>query len=96
MTVFSVTRGSDVALQFVVSDELGDPIDLTGGTLAFLDVSDGLASRISGVITDAVAGQVVVSIEGTIPLLVGDYGFRVQVLGVSSSVGWPLFTLRVS
>ena len=96
MTVFSVTRGSDVSLQFVVSDELGDPIDLTGGSIAFLDVSDALVSRISGAITNAASGQVVVSIEGTIPLVVGDYGFRVQILGVASSVGWPLFTLRVT
>lgn len=95
VTLPSVTRGSDIEFDCTLTDE-GGAVDLTGGSVAFLDVSDSLVGRITGVITNAVAGQVRVRIEGTDPLIVGTYCFRVQVLGVASSIGWPLFIVTVT
>jgi len=95
VTLPPVTRGSDVVFDCTITDE-GGAVDLTGGSIAFLDLSDSLIGRITGVITNAVAGQVRVTIEGTDPLLVGTYCFRVQILGVASSIGWPKFSFSVT
>lgn len=70
------TRGSDIAISVTLTDEAGS-VDLTGGSLSVFDVRAELDGLVSGQITDAANGVIEVKIEGTTPIAVGVYSFRV-------------------
>ena len=93
--MITATRGSDVLLQLTWRAPSGDPIDLTGMTVKFLDQT-GLSGRLSHIIVDALLGRMNVSIEGTDPIRVGIYQFRVQIIDAAGlSIASPAITLRV-
>jgi hypothetical protein len=87
--------GSDVVLTVTLTDDSG-PVDLTGRSAVVFDVPDQLLSRVSAVITNPATGVITVSIEGSNPLPVKTYTFRVQISQPNgSSIGLPLFQLSV-
>lgn len=93
-----VTRGSDVRLIVTISDG-GSPLNLAGRSVVPFEVSEPLINRVSAEITDAVAGQVTILIEGTDPIPLGRHSFRLQVnapiTGGADSLGLPRFILEV-
>lgn len=54
--VIPIYRGSDCVFAGVLSDELGTPIDLTGGTISAFEPSPVMAPHLTLAITNAVAG----------------------------------------
>ena len=94
--LFEINRGSDFRLALTLVDQLGAAIDLTGREIAIIDASRTIRSRIAAEISDAGAGQAEVFIEGTSPLPVGTYTFRVQLLlDGGDSQSWPMIGVRV-
>ena len=93
MSAITVTRGSDSEFTFVFSDTAGDPIPLEVGTAVILDAPASIESRLTPVVTDGPAGVVVVALEGTIPIRVATYRFRVQ---VKKTDGKSIATTRIA
>lgn len=93
-----ITRGSDITVSVTLSDDDG-VINLTGATLSFFDVRTELDGLLTGEITDASNGVVEIKIEGTSPINVGVYRFRVQLNfpdgGDTTSIGLPMFRIEV-
>jgi hypothetical protein len=79
MISLSATRGSDVVSVITMKQPNNTPIDLTGRTIAFFDIPTNLTGRISGSIIDATAGKIQVNVEGTDPITLGNYIFRLQI-----------------
>jgi hypothetical protein len=77
MSVIPATRGNDVVLSFRLASG-GDPTNLTGRTIAFFDVPDALARRLSGALTDAEDGRGVLTVKGGDPIPRGLHRFGVQ------------------
>jgi hypothetical protein len=92
--MLKVTSGSDVRVTLAVADDSG-PIDLTDRQITVFGVSPQLLGRISAAITDPLTGMVDVLVEGTNPIDVGTYGFRIQLTRDGQSIGLPAFSLRV-
>lgn len=94
MTLLKVTSGSDVRVTLAMADGSG-PIDLSDRTVNVFGVAPELAGRITATITDATGGLVEVHVEGSDPISLGTYAFRIQILKGGDSIGLPLFNLRV-
>ena len=94
MTLLKVTSGSDVRVTLTMANDSG-PIDLTDRGINVFGVAPQLAGRVSATITDATAGVLEVQVEGTNPIAVGTYGFRIQITSTGDSIGLPMFNLRV-
>ena len=89
------TSGSDLVLTVTLTDDSG-PVDLTGRSAAVFDVSAQLISRVSASITNPATGVITVSVEGSNPLPVKTYTFRVQINQPNgNSIGLPIFQLSV-
>jgi hypothetical protein len=89
------TSGSDLVLTVTLTDD-GGPVNLTGRSVAVFDTADQLLGRVSAAITNAAAGVITVSVEGSDPLPVKIYTFRVQINQANgNSIGLPLFQLSV-
>jgi hypothetical protein len=97
MSTITITRGSDQEFRFEFTDEDNDPIPLLEGSeVNILDTNKVVEDRFSGEVTDAAGGVVVVSFEGTSPIKVGSYKFRVQVTGVGgNSIATLPMTLKI-
>lgn len=87
------TRGSDLSFNLTLD------IDLSGRSIALLDVSRGIAGRVVAEITDPVDGKAVVRVEGTDPIAVGRHEFRTQFNlpdgGDIDSLALPVFFFEV-
>lgn len=98
MIQLQTTSGSDVTVIVTLTDESG-AVNLSGRTLTVFNVSRKLTGRVSAQITNAASGVITAKVEGTDPLPVGTYSFRLQVnLQAGSdkeSIGLPLFELSV-
>lgn len=89
------TSGSDLVLTVTLTDD-GGPVDLTGRTVLVFEASDQLINRVSASITNAATGVITVSIEGSNPLPVKTYTFRVQINQPNgNSIGLPVFQLSI-
>lgn len=78
------------------SDTAGIPIPLEVGTAVILDAPASIESRLTPVVTDGPGGVVVVTLEGTIPIRVSTYRFRVQVTKTDgNSVATTRIALRI-
>jgi hypothetical protein len=112
MSSLVVNRGSDAEFVLTWKDENGDPVDLTGKTVTVFDEivvgtcskvrgpnSGDIANRITGEVTDGPNGIVTLYLEGTNPIRVGKYAFRVQLNNQSgevvSSLATPLIGLEI-
>jgi hypothetical protein len=111
MSSLVVNRGSDADILLYWKDENGDPLDLTGMTVTVFDetVIGGQCSRgpatveitnkLTGLVTDAENGEVTLHLEGTTPIQVGRYAFRVQMNMQSgqaiNSLATPLIKLEI-
>lgn len=90
MSSLIVNKGSDAEFILAYKDAAGEPIDLTGRTvLVFDEVIVGATSRrgvqvvgikdkITGTVTNGAGGIVTLKLDGTDPIPVGKYSFRVQ------------------
>lgn len=95
-TIFEATRGSDITLVFTWTTPDDTPFDLTNCTLAVLDAGSVISNRFSARITDAAGGVFEVFIEGSSPIAVGFYDFRVQIVQPDGdSIATPLMGLNV-
>ena len=80
--MITATSGSDIRLSGRFVPPEGSSIDLTGYNLtALVDSASALSGRVSVSWTDQSAGEFQVFIEGSSPIRVGLYGFRVQADG---------------
>jgi hypothetical protein len=112
MSCLIVNRGSDAEFLMSWKDKTGNPIDLSGRTVAILDESTisvchkvkgstagDITSRITGTVTDGPNGVVTLHLEGTKPIKVGKYTFRVQINEESgetvNSLATPLIELEI-
>jgi hypothetical protein len=99
MISLSATRGSDVVFVITMKQPNNTPIDLTGRTIAFFDIPKNLTGRISGSIVDATAGKIQVNVEGTDPITLGNYIFRLQIndenVSNVDSLALPKIELRI-
>jgi hypothetical protein len=74
-----ITSGSDGKVEFSFKQkETGAVIPVTSPVV--IEQSGGLADRCSAVLKDGPNGLVTVEIEGTVPIVVGTYFLRVQVV----------------
>jgi hypothetical protein len=90
------TRGSDIRLACTWRDGEGNPINMTDVELVILDAPAALEELISVEITQAEAGKFEVFIEGTDPIGLGVYRFRVQRNEISGdSKATPLFEVKI-
>ena len=88
--------GSDVVLTVTLTDDSG-PVDLTGRTALVFDVPAQLLGRVSALITNPATGVITISVEGSTPLPVKTYSFRVQINQPNgNSIGLPIFQLSVN
>lgn len=94
--MFELNMGSDANLTVNIDDDNGD-IDLTGREVSIFAVdNNSFADRVSAEITDAGNGEITIFIEGTDPIPIGYYRFRLQIIGVDSdSIGLPPFVVRI-
>ena len=92
--MIEATSGSDIRLQFTVGP---DTLVLAGFTLTILlTPSSGLEGRVSAAWVDVAERRLDVFIEGTNPLPVGVYAFRVQFNNPSGdSFATPAITVRI-
>lgn len=112
MSSLIVNRGSDADFVLTWKDENGDPVDLSGKTVTVFDevvvstcskvrgpVSGDITNRITGQVTDGPNGIVTLHLEGTTPIRVGKYAFRVQLNEQSgeaiNSLATPLIGLEI-
>jgi len=94
MTILRVTSGSDVRIVLAITSE-GAPVSLVGRTVEVFGAAPQIEGRVSATITDAAGGAFEVLVEGTAPIPVGTYGFRLQINGPGDSIGLPLMNLKV-
>jgi hypothetical protein len=99
MYPLATTRGSDVRLTLTLTNAAAPyaPVDLTGRSVAIIDVAPLLQGRLTAQVTNAALGQMELFIEGTNPLPRGNYTFTLQILsGGGDSLGIPEITLVVT
>jgi hypothetical protein len=70
------TSGSDLELRFAFTDEAGDAVPVSAPEIILAE--GALRGRITTV-TDGAAGLVTAFIDGSVPMPVGVYGFRLRV-----------------
>lgn len=85
MTTVRATSGSDVSLRFKWKGSDGSPIVLSGYSVEVLTASEELVGRASAFVEDASSGYTICSIEGSDPIGVGRYSFRVQVTSAAGA-----------
>ncbi len=91
------TRGSDIRLAITWRTEDGEPLDLTGAEITIIDASPGISEVIEPSIVNASAGQIEVFIEGSEPIALGRYNFRVQVnYYAGDSIATPIIGVQVA
>lgn len=75
--IVNLTSGSDASLQFAFKQSDNSPIVVTDPVI--IDISQELAGRLTASLLDGPGGLVQVTLEGTDPLRIQRYYFRVQV-----------------
>lgn len=96
MSTLNVTRGSDASFVFTWKDINKTPMDISGMSVTILDASDVVSARLSGEVTDGVNGVLTIFLEGSDPIKIGKYSFRVQINTVAGqSMATPQLTLVV-
>jgi hypothetical protein len=91
------TRGSDIRLAITWRTEDGEPLNLTGADIDIIDASPGISEVIEATITDATAGQIEIFIEGSEPIELGRYNFRIQVnYYAGDSIATPIIGVQVA
>lgn len=96
MSTLIVTRGSDADFVMTWTDQNKDPIDLTAMTVVIFDADNRIKDRLSGSVTNGLAGEVTILLEGTSPIQTGSYKFRVQVNSADRSLATPIINLAVN
>lgn len=95
-TSLEATSGSDIRLRMTWIMENGDPLDLTYATVTPIEATGAIADRIAASVLDGPAGEFEVFIEGSDPLALGSYNFRVQVSqDGGDSVATPAIGLKI-
>lgn len=98
MSSLIINRGSDASFPMVWEDALGVPLDLSGRVVEILDASSPIAANLTGEVTDGLNGVVTLYLEGTEPIRVGKYLFRVQLNTITipvDSISTPLINLEI-
>lgn len=94
--MISTTQGTDVRIRLRWRYEDNTPLDLTGYSVVLLQVSKNLVDRVTFAVTDAVQGEVLVSVEGTDPIPIGYHDMRFQIVnGDGLSIGTKSLRLEV-
>lgn len=92
----TATSGSDISLGLTWKQPSGSPVDISDYTATMLFGGDELTSRFTYDMTDPTNGVMRVLIEGTTPIDIGVYRFRIQITnGVGSSIASQEIVLRV-
>jgi hypothetical protein len=76
MTRIEITSGSDLEMQFAFTDEAGDAVPVSSPEI--IQEEGPLRGRTT-TLTDGAAGLVTAFIDGSEPMPVGVYGFRLRV-----------------
>ena len=95
MAEVEAIRGADKDFVIRLKDANEEPIDITGRTLLFFDISPSLSGRVSGSVTDGLNGEISVHVEGTVPLPLGLHSFRLQLSAGSASIAIKPIQLKV-
>lgn len=93
-TEICAPSGSDVRLSITISDTSG-PLDLTGWTTNLFDLAQPLVGRVTAQITAPSSGVIAITIDGSTPLSIGRYWFRLQMNSPTDSLALPQFVLTV-
>ena len=95
-TLPPINRGSDLNLQLRFEDGEGDPIDLTGYTVAAFEAHAKLAPHLTLTISNAAYGEVIGRIEWSDAMPTGNImSFRVRVSKDGSDISSPLIMVPV-
>jgi hypothetical protein len=95
-----INRGSDLSVLVTLADESGAAVVLDGRGLTVFDESPGLKGRVFAGIQDAEKGEILIRVEGTVPIASGRHYFRLQMNLPAGgeeveSVGFPPFLITV-
>lgn len=90
-----INRGSDVDLNLEWQNGDASPMDITGQTVSFLDVSPELVGRLTTNVPAPTTGLMTLAIAGAAdPLSLGTHTFRLQLM--PAAISTPLIRLRVT
>lgn len=95
MSRVTITSGSDLTLRFAFTDGAGDAVAVSAPEIILAE--GALRGRCTATLTNGAGGLVTAFIEGSLPIPVGVYGFRLRVtLGDGSTIASQGILIDVS